>query len=207
MVREFPNAADKAALLEAVRHVESRSSAEVVIAVRPSSGSYRLADLVLGLLFGYASLWFMLFSPWEFTQEEILAGPLAIGALGAILCARAPLLRRLLTPRATRRRNVATAARSAFVEKGVSRTRRRTGLLVYVSLLEGQAEVVADVGVLDRVPTKAWAEAVASIDASVARGEDGTRLGERIRALADLLAPVLPHDADDVNELPDGIES
>ena len=207
MMREFPSAADKAALLEAVRHVESSSSAEVVIAVRPSSGSYRLADLVCGLLFGYATLWFMLFSPWEFTPEEILAGPLAVGALGAVLCARAPLLRRLLTPRAARRRHVVTAARSAFVEKGVSRTRGRTGLLVYISLLEGQAEVVADVGVLDRVPTGPWAEAVASIDASVARGDDGTHLGESIRALAGVLGPVLPHSADDANELPDGIES
>ena len=36
---------------------------------------------------------------------------------------------------------------------------------------------------------------------------DGTHLGERIRALAEVLGPVLPHSADDVNELPDGIES
>jgi len=207
MAREFPDAADKTALLEAVKDVEARSSAEVVIVVRPQSGSYAHVDLALGVVFACATLWFLLFSPWDFEPQEIFAGPLAVGALTGLLCARAPALRRLLTRRAARRERVEEAARASFVAKRVSHTRDRSGLLVYVSSLERAVEVVADRGVLERVPAHDWAAATRALDASVGRHLDGVALAAGIRALGDVLAPALPHGDDDVNELPDGIEA
>jgi len=207
MFRVFPAAEDKAALLQAVKDVESASSAEVVITVRPQSGSYLHADLVLGVAFALATLWFLLFSPWEFRPEEILVGPLAVGALAGLLAARVPALRRLLTRKAARRERVLTAARASFVAKRVSHTSGRTGLLVYVSLLERAVEVVADRGVLERVPEEAWKAATGAVDSCLARGLDGGALADSIRALATVLAPVLPHTDDDVNELPDEIEA
>jgi putative membrane protein len=207
MPRTFPAAADKAALVEAVKAVEARSSAEVIVVVRKHSGSYLHADLLLGIAFGCATLWFLLFAPWEFLLPEILVGPLAVGTLVGLVCSHAPGLRRLLTRQAARRERVLTAARASFVEKGVGRTSGRTGLVVYLSLLEQAAEVVADSGVLDRVPAERWTRATREVDAAIRRGLDGALIARSIRALADVLEPVLPHAADDVNELPDGIEA
>ncbi len=207
MPRTFPAAADKAALVEAVKAVEARSSAEVVVVVRKHSGSYLHADLILAIAFGCATLWFLLFAPWDFMPLEILVYPLGIAALAGIVSSHAPVLRRLLTRRSARRARVLTAARASFVEKGVGRTSGRTGLVVYLSLLEGAAEVVADVGVLDRVPSAPWVQATQDVDAAIRRGLDGARIATSIRALADVLEPALPHQADDVNELPDGIEA
>jgi len=207
MLRSFPGAADKAAMLQAVQQVEARSGAEVVVIVRPRSGSYLHADLAAAIAFGCATLWFLLFAPWEFLQWEILAGPLAIGALAGLLCARVPPLRRALTRPAERRDRVRAAARAAFVEKGVGRTRQRTGVLVYLSLLERSAEVVADSGVLDRVSSDAWTAAAGAIDASLRQSLDGPAVAARIAALAVVLETAVPHPDDDVNELPDGIEA
>jgi len=207
MPRTFPAAADKKALVEAVKAVEARSGAEVVVVVRKHSGSYLHADLLLGIAFGSATLWFLLFAPWDVPLLHILVGPLAIGALTGIICSHAPALRRLLTRKAARRERVLSAARASFVEKGVGRTSGRTGLVVYLSLLEQAAEVVADSGVLDRVPAERWTSATRDVDTAIRRGLDGAEIARSIRALADVLAPVLPHQADDVNELPDGIEA
>jgi putative membrane protein len=207
MPRPFPDAADKAAMLQAVQQVEARSGAEIVVVVRPRSGSYLHADLAAAIAFGCATLWFLLFAPWEFLPLEILAGPLAVGALAGLLCSRVPSLRRALTRPAERRERVQAAARAAFVEKRVGRTRERTGVLVYLSLLERSAEVVADSGVLDRVPSEAWTAAAGGIDAALRRSLDGSALAARIVALAGVLESAVPHSEDDVNELPDGIEA
>ena len=55
MAKPFLTDESKAALAEAVRAVESCSSAELVVAVRPRSGSWLHADLMAGsgiLVFG-----------------------------------------------------------------------------------------------------------------------------------------------------------
>jgi putative membrane protein len=205
MAPGFLQDSDKTSLLDAVRDAERRSSAEVVVAVRGRSGSYLHADLIVGCLCACFALWFQLFSPWEFELEAILLGPLVVGAVAAMLTARTAPLRRLLTPRSGRRERVRIAAILAFHEKGVTHTRERTGLLVYVSLLERAVEVIADRGITTRVPAAAWAEKVGAIDAAVARGENGTAVAARIKELADVLEPALPRQADDVNELPDEV--
>ena len=94
---------DKAALVDAVKDVEGRSAAEVVIAVRGRSGSYRDADLIAGALLSCFTLWFLLFSPWEFDLLVILSGPLVAFGIGALLTSRAPNLRRLFSKRPVNR--------------------------------------------------------------------------------------------------------
>ena len=57
-------------------------SAELVIAVRPRTGSYLHADLIFGILVGLAALAVLLFSPWIFAPVWFLIDPLLIGAAG-----------------------------------------------------------------------------------------------------------------------------
>ena len=207
MHRTFLDGAGKAALSAAAQAIEGRSSAEVVVMVRPHSGSYRHADLLLGTLFAWATLWFQLFSPWDFSLESIFVAPVVAAVVTATISSRSPLARRLLTRAEERRSAVLIAARAAFVEKGVGLTIGRTGILVFLSLLERIAVVVADKGVRDRVATEAWGAATASIDETFRKGGDGKAVAERILALGDLLAPVLPRAADDVDELAEEVMS
>jgi putative membrane protein len=206
MARPFLTDATKQALSGAIRAVESASSAELVIAVRPSSGDYFHADLLAGLAAAFAVLAFLLWSPWTFGLAWFVADPLIVGALAAVVSSRTPPLRRLLTPVTVRRRQVETAARSVFVEKRIHRTSGRTGILLYVSLLEREAALVVDLGVETVSTTESWKEAVAGIEQAVRRGEDGAAVARRVEALASVLAPVLVHRDDDVDELADEVD-
>ena len=80
MARDILSDPEKAALLAAVKDVERRSTAEVVVAFRGRSGTYRDADLIAGSLLALFTLWFQLFSPWEFNLPVILGSPILAGA-------------------------------------------------------------------------------------------------------------------------------
>jgi putative membrane protein len=205
MARPFLTPESKTAFAAAVRAVESCSSAELVIAVRPRTGSYLHADLLAGLLAGFAALAVLLFSPWVFAPLWVLLDPLLIGALTGLAVSWSTGLRRLLTPYAWRRRRVETAARATFVERRVHGTTGRTGILLYVSVLEREAALVADTGVEALAATAGWKNAVEGLERAVRAREDGVAVAARIRGLSTLLSSALARGADDVNELPDEV--
>ncbi len=198
------NEADRALLREAVRAVESRSRAEIVLAVRPRSDSYNRGPLLFGVVVAWSFLGFQLFSTsYEFPVQAIFLEPVLIGAAAAYLAAAIPAFTRLLASPKKRRQSVERAARATFQERGVGLTRERTGVLLYVSQLEGEALVVADKGITDSVPPEVWKATSTRVEgmARKARGADG--LASAIREFAEPLAAALPARADDIDELPD----
>jgi putative membrane protein len=205
MARPFLTEESKAALAGAVRAIESCSSAELVVAVRPRSGSYLHADLLWGIGAALAALAVLLYSRWEFALVWFLIDPVVIGALAGLAASRSSFLRRALTRRAKRRERVEAAARSTFVERRIHTTSGRTGILLYVSVLEREAAVVVDAGVEALAATEAWGKAVGEIESAVRQGADGTAVAERLRGLAALLSPALERSAADVDELPNEV--
>jgi putative membrane protein len=205
MPKRFLTDPAKQALTAAIRAIEQRSSAEVVIAVRARSASYLHADLIAGALAGVGALAFLLYSSWSFPVWSILVEPIVVGGLVGAAGSRVPALRRLLTPAAVRARWVRRDAQATFCDKRVRSTRDRTGVLVYIALTEQRAEVIADTGVEDAVDPETWRRGVAAVDAAVAAGGDGQVVAAAIEKLGDVLAPVLARSADDVNELPDEV--
>jgi putative membrane protein len=193
--------ASKQALTAAVETIESRSAAEVVIAVRVKSGSLLHSDLLAGCLGALLTLSFMLFSPYPFSLEAILFDTALFGALGALVCSRWPALRYLLTPRGLATEGVQLAARAEFFDAGIADTRGRTGILVYVSQTERTAEVLADSGVRKAVDAGAWETAVRKIQHVVASKRDGVALAQAVAGLAELLGTCLPRQHDDLDEL------
>jgi putative membrane protein len=205
MAKPFLTEESKAALADAVRTVESCCSAELVVAVRPWTGSYLHADLIAGILAGLAALAFLLWSRWTFALAWFVIDPVLVGALAGLATSRSTLLRRLLTPARERRRRVETAARSTFVERRIHGTSGRTGILLYISVLEREAAVVVDLGVEALAATDGWKEAVREIERAVRGGADGTAVAERLRGLGALLSPVLARGENDVDELPNEV--
>lgn len=201
MAKPFLSDEAKRALTDSVRDVEAVTSAELVVAVRARSGSYLHADLTAGVLAAILTLAILLFSQWEFGLVWFVIDPLLAGLLLGWISSWTRGLRRALTGAADRRRQVETAARALFVEKRVHGTVGRTGMLLYISLLEHEAVLVPDLGLESLAATEPWKAAVAAIGTAVHRKEDGVQVAQKIRGLGPVLAPVLPCAADDVDEL------
>jgi len=194
----------RAAFKRAIEAVEGASAVEVVVAVRRRSATYRHANVAIGAAVAFAALAAMLFAEHAFSLAAILVDPFVAGLLAGAAIELAPHAKRALAPRALRRREVARAARGVFVERGVHATTGRTGLLVYISWLEQEIALVADLGIQRALGSDVLARAERQLTAAMREG--GAAVARRLEALAPTLADVLPHSADDVNELPDAID-
>ncbi len=172
--------------------------------MRHASDHYRDADFLWGFIAAEIVLALLLFLPQTFLVETMPVD-LVIGfVLGAFLSAHAPELRRLLVLRRRREESVLRAARAAFVELGVARTRGRSGVLVYVSVLERRVVVLGDLAIDAVGMGERWRAAIARLDGALRP----PRLDELVAAIGDLGAPlaaILPHAAADLNELPDEV--
>jgi len=192
-------------LNQAVEAVESCSAAEVVITVRARAGSYGDVGLVIGSVLADLSLLYMLFARQEFGLIWIAAIVPVVFILGWVLVRAFPGIGPACTPAAKVRDTVAVAARAAFVDLGVSATRGRTGVLVYVACTERQIYVVADLGILAKVPEGTWKAALSGIESvAIDRHFDpasATRVAAAIEGLSGVLGEFLPRAEDDIDEL------
>lgn len=195
----------RSAFARAIRTIEDASAVEVVVALRRTSGTYRSANAAAGAVVAFAALATMLFSDHAFGLTSILVDPFVVGIAAALLVELLPGVRRTLTPAATRHANVLRAARAAFVERGVHATTGRSGVLVFISWLERDIVLVPDLGLAARLPEGAIEAAQDALVAKFSAG--GAAVGTELARLADQMAIAMPHQEDDINELPDAIDS
>ncbi|MCA9663190.1 MAG: hypothetical protein KC486_32960 [Myxococcales bacterium] len=194
----------RAQIHAAVEAIEARTSAEIVVAVERRAGTYATPRALLGIALAVACQLFLLFAEAPFPLDWFVVMPLAAGLVGALLGSLAPLQRRL-TPSALRRQRVLQAAQAAFYRHRVGHTRAHTGILIYFALTEGQAELVADTGVLKVRPREAWQRSAAAIDEVLGRGGRPQAVANALEVLGDVLAGCLPARDDDANELADEV--
>jgi len=112
-------------------------------------------------------------------------------------------LRLALTPRATRARRVRRRAVQYFKVGAERRTVARVGILLYLSLGERMAEIVADEAIHKAVPPERWGDAMAALVAEVRHGRAGEGMAAAVAAIGAILSEGFPKTSDDVNELPD----
>lgn len=193
------------AFARAVVEIEGRSAVEVVVAVRRASATYRHANVIVGLAATMAGLATTLFATHAFALAAILVDPFVVGLLAGLVVEKLPQLKRRLTPRAVLKEHVRRAARATFVERGVHATTGRSGVLVYISWLEQELALIPDLGLAAALGAEALAKAEAALNAVMPAG--GAAVAKELEQLAAVMAAAMPHRDDDVNELPDAIDS
>jgi len=199
---KFDQAAGES-LAQAIRDIEKDSDAEIVVAVRGRSGSYRHADYLCGAIVALAGLIFVLFSPFEFHTYWVPFDVVALFVAGAFVCSRTDWVRRALTSKKFRGQAARTGAAAMFYEAGIANTSAENGLLIYLSLLERRLEVIADRGVLKAVPALKWNNSVFELK-RIGKNPAPENLVKAIRDLGCLLAEHMPATGENPNELPDG---
>lgn len=215
------SSADHDRVTAAVAQAEANTDGEIVTVVAGQSDAYHDVALhwaVLAMLLALAVLatwpglveWLhaRVADPWSEPATVRAALTTALIAVTVtflavrLLLASTPL-RLALTPRATRARRVRRRALALFRTAAEQRTIARTGVLLYLSLAERRAEIVADAAIHTRVAPDIWGEAMAALIAALRDGRPGDGMADAVAQIGRVLAEHFPKTDADVNELPD----
>jgi putative membrane protein len=189
-------------LAQCVKEIEASTDAELVIIIRARSGSYAHADYLFGFTVSFIILLFVLFSPIEFHPIWIPIDVALAFAAAALISSRSNFLRRLFSTAKYRSKVTRTAASSMFYEAGIANTNTEMGVLIYLSLLERKLELIADRGVLKKVPAQDWNRELAELHL-IGRAPDPKTFVAAIRDFGGLLTSHVPATGENPNELPD----
>jgi len=194
---------DRDAIAEAVRLAEELSAAEIVVVIDHAASNYRTTPVVLALTLS-------LLVPWPLLTMTTISAPRIF--LIQLVCA-ALLLATLLwhgrggrfVPGFVKRRRAHDAALREFTARGLTRTRLRSGVLLYVALQERYAEIVVDTGLDGKVDQEVWDVIIGSVLAAAREDRLRDGLVDAVRAVGAVLANHAPRMADDVDELPNKV--
>jgi putative membrane protein len=191
----------EATVIESERNTEG----EIVVVVARACDEYGSAGWRLGV--SLAALVFaglLAFVPPLAGWIYLAAQAAAIAVAHAM--ARIDAVRRLLLARPLVQTRVAERAIHAFAANGLTRTQNRTGILIFVALLERRVVVLADEGIhraLD--PNENWQQVVDLAVDGLRRGDAVDGLEAAIRRCGEILARHVPVQGRNPNELPNRI--
>ena len=215
------NEADHKRVSEAVAVAEAHTAGEIVTVVADRSDGYSDIALAWAVLAAFLALGLFAVFPgfflgklewliggWnhEWTDREILgiASALAVVKFVAVWAILHWLpLRFFLIPPPIKTARALGRAIDLFKVGAERRTTGRTGVLIYLSLLEHRAEIVADEAIHSKVEPEVWGEAMAALVEGVKAGRPGDGMAEAVTKVGAVLAQCLPRRAADTNELPD----
>lgn len=212
--------ADHALVTAAVTAAEAETDGEIVTVVAGQSDAYHDVGLHWSVLAMLLVLALLAAWPWAVTAlyETVMGGWAVVDAralftvalvlltltflLFRLLLAWMPL-RMALTPPATKTRRVRRRAFALFRTAAEKRTRAATGVLLYLSLAEHRAELIADESIHSKVAPELWGEAMADLIEEVKAGRPGAGMAKAVERIGAVLAEHFPKSHADVNELPD----
>ena len=215
------SAADHDVVTVAVAAAEAHTSGEIVTVVAAQSNDYDDVALVWASVIAfiamsaialfpefYRGLYDRLTGGWgyELTANQWLGTVIAIGvikwiAMWLILLWRP--LRLALTPRAIKAQRVRARAVDLFKVGTEAKTLARTGVLLYLSLKEHRADIVADEAIAAKVSPDVWGDAMAALIERVRAGEPGAGMAAAVTQMGVVLAQHFPRGSENPNELPD----
>ena len=202
---ELLDEAARKRLARVVVEVERGTGGEIVVAIASACDEYGSAGWRLGVaLAALVLLGLGLLAP-PLPWVAYLAAQAAMLALGHGL-ARIDAIRRGLVSEAFLEARVAERARRAFAEHGLARTRGRTGILIFVALLERRVVVLADEGIHRALgPDESWQEVVERAVGGLRSGAGAVGLENAVRRCGELLARHLPPADVNPDELPNAV--
>lgn len=212
---------DHARISTAVAEAEMHSSGEIVTVLADRSDGYTdvalawsvvVAFLALGALViapgFYMGLYEQVLADWghEWTPRMIvgLAAGIAAIKFGAMLALQLwPPLKFWLVPGPVKTMRVHAHALRAFRIGAEQRTTGRTGILIYLSMCEHRAEIVADRAIAAKVDPEVWGEVMSALLAPVREGRVADGMVVAVGKVGAILARHFPRYDNDINELPD----
>ncbi|WP_137933115.1 TPM domain-containing protein [Mesorhizobium comanense] len=198
---------DHERIADAIRAAEATTDGEIYCVVAHASDGYfapaalmaTLGMLIVSLAvaYGLEAWWLSIRVP-----HFVIAQLLALAGVMALLWAL-PALRIHMVPRRLRYQAAHANAIKQFLARNVHRTSARTGVLVFVSIAERYAEVVADSGIDGRVGQHVWDGVVRDLTAHAGDDKLADGFVKAIGQVGAVLSEHFPATPGDINELDD----
>lgn len=215
------SAADHVLVTAAVADAERHTSGEIVTIVTDLSDHYddiamawasaiallalisyaTFPDFYIGLITRLSSGWGHEYTTGEYVAFLVTA--VALKWVGTWLILKWIPLRMAITPKATKLARVRSRAISLFKVGTESKTEARTGVLLYLSMKEHRAEIVADEAIASKVAPEVWGDAMVALLDQVKAGNPGAGVAAAVAQMGVVLAEHFPKGTENPNELPD----
>lgn len=206
------NESERNQIQSEIRRIESATSAEIVVSVVPRSDSYPeipwkafafgaavgALDTALSFHFGFQPF----FSRPLGAAFGILA-PAIVSALGTVLLS--PFARLFLNPKRAED-EAFQYAQSAFLNRGIQQTRRRTGILISLSLFERRVNLLADDAIRAKISPSDWQQIIGVMQESLGNGRLAAAIETGLKQIETMLRERgFTGSLVNANELPDAI--
>ncbi|MDP2131677.1 MAG: hypothetical protein U0995_10050 [Erythrobacter sp.] len=206
---------------DAVTAAEAQTSGEIVTVLADRSDGYTDVALLwaVGAAFTVMSLfaafplpfldlWDRLIGGWghQWSTGELASMVIGLGLLtflAVMLVQQWEPLKFTLIPGPTKTIRVHAQAVRQFKVGADRRTTGRTGVMIYLSMREHRAEIIADESIAAVVSAEVWGEAMGDMLIEIRKGRIAEGLAVGIGDVGFVLTQHFPRGADDVNELPD----
>ncbi len=191
---------EKNTVSEAIARAEEKTAGELVVVVSKRSGDYSayragIAATVTVVIALEVSRLMPQLDDWILLLAQLPT------ALFFFWLSGANGLLRNLVPRSLQRHAVEQKALSVFLEAGVTETRDRSGVLIYLSEAEHRAVILGDTGIHARVESNEWQTDVDSLITAIQKGRAAAGLLEVVARIGGILEATFPPREDDENEL------
>lgn len=199
-------------IARAIAQAETRTSGEIICIIAGKSGTYPHTPYVVGLLATLAATLAYLASHGSAWQAAHGAeGTQTLYTLFVLqlltFCVTLPLvsltpLRFILTPKKFKHATAHQLAQQQFLARGLHLTPSRTGVLIFVSVAERYAEIIADESIHRKVKPDTWQKPLAHLLTQIRGGNATQGFITTVEDCAEILAEHFPHQKGTRNQVP-----
>jgi putative membrane protein len=194
---------DRARIAAAIRSAEARTTGEIVCVLAQTSTDVTALSIFSAAVVALVLPWILVASTALPVDEILLLQFVVFFGLASLLLL--PAVRVRLLPRKARRAAAHRAAMDQFVQRAIARTKDSSGILIFVSLAERYARIIADEGIAARVPQSQWQGAIDALLTHMKNDRIADGFISAVGACGDVLATHFPASGKNPDELPDRI--
>jgi putative membrane protein len=194
---------DRERISTAIRLAETKTSGEIVCVLAQASSDTSALPILLAALFSLILPWLLVAFTMMSVHRILSFQAITFLALSVLLCL--PSVRTALMPRTARRAVAYRVGMEQFAIRVMGRKKERSGILIFVSLAERYARIIADEGIAARVPQLEWQEAIDVLVAHTKGGHIADGFISAIEKCGNVLATNFPRLDTSRDELPDRI--
>ncbi len=194
---------DRARIRDAIASAEAKTAGEIFVVVARMSDEYHWVPLLWATLAAlFMPLPLVFFTPTP--ALHIYLAQLAV-FVGISVLLSVPPLHIAVVPHRLKRARAHARAVEQFLAHGLHTTEARTGVLIFVSLAERYAEIIADTGIAAKVEQRLWDESMAKLIEETRAGRLADGLQHAIARAGVVLAAYFPPRPNDANEIPNDL--